>query len=160
MGTEGIVIIGAIVLLAFIEIILLFKINNCNEDIGEYGKLLLDHSEIANQGAVDEKRVKLRKVYYAFVELISVFPLLGMLGTVLSLISFSGNMSAENMDIIRNNYFSALYTTVAGMIAAVVFKIINAYISARVELRLEQLDEIVSEFIPKSNVRDRKYEDM
>lgn len=82
----------------------------------------------------------LKFFYYAYVEIISIFPLLGMLGTVASLLSFSNQLQDGNLDAVKQNFFSALWTTFAGLVCAIVFKAIHALISSKVENRQAELD--------------------
>ena len=58
--------------------------------------------------------------YALFANLTACFPLLGMLGTVKSLVGLAGNMAQT--DITVDLFFSALYTTLAGLIGAIIFK--------------------------------------
>ena len=58
--------------------------------------------------------------YSFFANFTASFPLLGMLGTVKALIGISGNMSQTDIPI--DQFFSALNTTLAGLIGAIVFK--------------------------------------
>lgn len=109
----------------------------------ENGNPDIDYSLENNPGQADEKRVDLKSAYYAFVEIITIFPLIGMLGTVVSLLSFSGDLQAGNLDSVKQNFFSALGTTCAGLICAIGFKIVHAFISSKVEERQTELDRII-----------------
>ena len=60
--------------------------------------------------------------YAMFANLTASFPLLGMLGTVKSLLGLAGNMSQS--DIAVDQFFSALNTTLAGLIGAIICKAI------------------------------------
>ena len=75
---------------------------------------------------------KINTQYTLFITLISIFPLLGMLGTVLALLGLDMS-SAEAISNAKNNFFSALTSTAWGIIFAVVFKIVNAKFFADVE---------------------------
>ena len=65
-----------------------------------------------------------------FVTIISIFPLLGMLGTVQSLLSLD---MAGDMDGLKNNFFQALDTTKLGIIYAVVYKVLYAFCQVSIE---------------------------
>lgn len=77
-------------------------------------------------------------MYYAFfANITAVFPLLGILGTVVSLMNLSGT------DDLSENFSSALLTTFLGLIFAIAFKLIDAGISSRLERALDEADYIV-----------------
>lgn len=73
--------------------------------------------------------------YTVFITLISVFPLLGMLGTVIALLSL--DLSGDT-EALKGNFFQALDTTMWGIIFAVVFKIINAFFQPFIEAQIEK----------------------
>ncbi|MDE7229761.1 MAG: MotA/TolQ/ExbB proton channel family protein [Oscillospiraceae bacterium] len=75
--------------------------------------------------------------YSLFVNITAVFPLLGILGTVMSLMNLSGT------DDLSANFSSALLTTFLGLIAAIFFKLIDAWISSRLDRALEEADYII-----------------
>lgn len=75
---------------------------------------------------------KMNTQYTLFITLISIFPLLGMLGTVLALLGLDMS-SAEAISNAKDNFFGALTSTAWGIIFAVVFKIVNAKFFADVE---------------------------
>ncbi len=70
------------------------------------------------------------KFYGYFVNIISIFPLLGMIGTVLALISL--DLNADNVDI-TNNFFSALTSTFWGAFFGFLFKLLDSGISSKIE---------------------------
>ena len=91
--------------------------------------------DIYNVDRVDKIFDSYRKInssYTLFITLISIFPLLGMLGTILALLGLDMS-SAEAISNAKNNFFSALSSTAWGIIFAVTFKIINARFFADVE---------------------------
>lgn len=73
--------------------------------------------------------------YSLFLTSVSLFPLLGMLGTVASLVTL--DFSTGNMADVRNNFFSALTSTAWGILCSIGFKVLNALASAFIE---EQID--------------------
>ena len=78
-----------------------------------------------------------------FVTLIRIFPLLGMLGTVKSLLLL--NFTDENAILhARNSFFDALTSTAWGIIFAIVFKIVNAFISKHTEDNIEKMSGLIS----------------
>ena len=78
-----------------------------------------------------------------FVTLITIFPLLGMLGTVKSLLVL--NFADENAILnARNSFFDALTSTAWGIIFAIIFKVVNAVISKHTEDNIEKMTELIS----------------
>ena len=68
--------------------------------------------------------------YTLFITLISIFPLLGMLGTVQALLKL--DMTQERTSL-QNNFFSALTSTAWGIIFAIGFKIANSFVQPKIE---------------------------
>ena len=78
-----------------------------------------------------------------FVTLITIFPLLGMFGTVKSLLAL--NIMDDNAILnARNSFFDALTSTAWGIIFAVIFKVINAVISKHTEDNIEKISGLIS----------------
>ena len=73
--------------------------------------------------------------YTVFIAIVSIFPLLGMLGTVLALMSLDVSGAT---DALKNNFFQALDTTMWGIIYAAVFKFANAFVQSYVEAQIEK----------------------
>ncbi len=78
---------------------------------------------------------RLALLYSLFTTAITIFPLLGMFGTVRALIGLdlSGDMS-----LVQENFFAALTSTAWGIVFAIIFKICNAFIAPAVERLTEQ----------------------
>ena len=80
----------------------------------------------------EEEVVLLRKrsegLYSIFINITAVFPLLGILGTVISLIPMVSDMA--NM---QNNFFAALTSTFWGLVFAIVFKLLDSMLSSKIE---------------------------
>ena len=78
-----------------------------------------------------EQLVSMRKrsesLYSVFVNVTSIFPLLGILGTVVSLLP----MVSELADM-QTNFFSALTSTFWGLVFAILFKLLDGFLSSRV----------------------------
>ena len=68
--------------------------------------------------------------YTVFIVLISLFPLMGMLGTVSSLLTLDISGASENL---KSNFFQALNTTGLGLILAIFFKLANAFFQPGIE---------------------------
>lgn len=77
--------------------------------------------------------------YALFTNVTAVFPLLGILGTVASLMRLSGT------DDLSENFSSALVTTFWGLIAAISFKIMDSFITSRLDSALDEADYLIHE---------------
>ena len=79
----------------------------------------------------EEQVVAMRKrsesLYSVFVNVTSIFPLLGILGTVVSLLP----MVFELSDM-QTNFFAALTSTFWGLVFAILFKLLDGFLSSRV----------------------------
>lgn len=80
----------------------------------------------------EEEIVSLRKsseaFYTIFANITSIFPLLGILGTVISLMP----MVADMADMSRN-FFAALTSTFWGLVFAIIFKLLDGFLVSRIE---------------------------
>jgi len=81
--------------------------------------------------------------YTLFVTFISIFPLLGMLGTVFGLLGL--DLASGDMENIKNNFFIALTSTAWGIIFSIIFKIFHAFISDNVEEQIETAKKLAEE---------------
>lgn len=82
---------------------------------------------------VDEEEVaSLRKqsesLYAVFMNITAIFPLLGILGTVVSLLPMVSDMA--NMEL---NFFTALTSTFWGLVFAIIFKLLDGFLSSKIE---------------------------
>ncbi len=68
------------------------------------------------------------KLYSLFVNLTGIFPLLGILGTVVSLLG----LVADNTNV-TGNFYGALTSTFWGLVFAILFKLLDGFLSARLE---------------------------
>ena len=87
---------------------------------------------------VVKTRKQMNKYYVLYANFTSVLPLLGMLGTVMSLFTLAGKMGQEELPI--DNFFSALLTTILGLIGAIVFKSMDSGISVGVAENNKETD--------------------
>ena len=78
--------------------------------------------------------------YNLFTTMITIFPLLGMFGTVGALISI--NIISGDHTGFQQNFFSALTSTAWGIVFPILFKIVNAVIEHRVLTTIEAAEEI------------------
>lgn len=72
------------------------------------------------------KRAKSNSLYVGFTNVVAIFPLMGLLGTVISLIPMVGEMDTDL-------FFMALTSTFWGIVFAIIFKVFNGFLQARVE---------------------------
>ncbi len=87
----------------------------------------------AEMSTVDEERiVALRKhsedLYSLFANVTSIFPLLGILGTVVSLLPMVSNLSD-----MQTNFFAALTSTFWGLVFAILFKFLDGFLASRMD---------------------------
>ena len=77
--------------------------------------------------ALRSSRRRLSILYTLFTTFISIFPLWGMFGTVKALVALdlSGELTA-----VREHFFEALTSTAWGIIFAIIFKILHAWLVA------------------------------
>lgn len=80
---------------------------------------------------------KASMMYSFFANITAVFPLLGILGTVVSLMNLSGT------EDLSANFSSALLTTFLGLVAAIIFKLMDAGIAPRLERALDESDYLI-----------------
>lgn len=80
------------------------------------------------------------KSYTIFLTIISIFPLLGMLGTVFGLLGL--DLAAGDMENIKNNFFIALTSTAWGIIFSVFYKILDAIFLDDIETQIESVQNL------------------
>lgn len=68
------------------------------------------------------------RLYSLFVNLTGIFPLLGILGTVVSLLG----MVSDSTNV-TGNFYGALTSTFWGLVFAIIFKFLDGIVSAKIE---------------------------
>ena len=91
---------------------------------------------------INAKTSSLKKWHNIFITLISFFPLLGMLGTVVALLKLD---LTEANDSVKNNFFDALTSTAWGIVFSLVFKAANAFIETEVNDYIDKAEKIIEE---------------
>ena len=86
--------------------------------------------EAASEAEIMEIRLKQDKLYGAFTTIISIFPLLGMIGTVVSLLRLDMTDMSGN---VTDNFWVALTSTFWGAVFGVVFKLVDCYLNPLIE---------------------------
>lgn len=81
--------------------------------------------------------------YTIFITLISIFPLLGMFGTVCGLLGL--DLAAGNMENIKANFFIALTSTAWGIIFSILYKILHAFFADEIESCIEAIKKVYDE---------------
>ncbi len=90
---------------------------------------------------------RLNSTYSLFTTIITIFPLLGMFGTVAALISI--NMSGEILSS-QQNFFDALTSTAWGIVFSLIFKVCNALIEYSVNSQIEAAEKLLDADLAKS----------
>ena len=107
-----------------------------------YGKhagkvMLTDVRE--HEDLVLKQRDHMNICYSFFSNMTAIFPLLGMLGTVKSLIGVASNIAGTEID----QFFGALTSTAWGIIFAVIFKLLDSVISVKVTTNNKEVDTLL-----------------
>ena len=147
LGYDLIIIITAIGTLGYF-LFIIFHSSRVYNTIHTQGYLpddILSHSDTPppSRDEIRQTRVRLRKMretsekyYTMFVNLTGIFPLLGILGTVVSLIPM-----VEDMTHMQANFFVALTSTLWGLVFAIFFKVLDAVLSPRIERNNRGIDD-------------------
>ncbi|MCR4645143.1 MAG: MotA/TolQ/ExbB proton channel family protein [Oscillospiraceae bacterium] len=90
---------------------------------------------------VVKKCNKMNMIYSCAVNCTTAFPLLGMLGTVISLMSLAGNMDGQEIPV--DQFFMALRTTMWGIIGGIIGKGFDAYVSVKVAANNKETDTLL-----------------
>lgn len=81
-------------------------------------------------------REQMNQSYALFTNFTTMFPLLGMLGTVVSLIPMVNLMGGQT----SGAFFAALTSTFWGIVAALIFKFLDSFISYKIEDNEKHMD--------------------
>ena len=97
--------------------------------------------------AVDEEKViamrdRAATLYSVFVNITAIFPLLGIFGTVVSLIPM-----VENISDMQQNFFAALTSTFWGLVFAIVFKLLDGI---ALSAKMDENDKSVTLFLERA----------
>ena len=126
------IIFAFAVLTVFVAVNLHHHKQSVDHDIYDWEAASEDLSNVDRVDRIFDSYRKINTEYTLFITFISIFPLLGMLGTVLALLGLDMS-SAEAISNAKNNFFGALTSTAWGIIFAVAFKIVNAKLFADAE---------------------------
>lgn len=137
-------IIGVGVANLFVYTIACFKIKNLDEIVHPKNDRRIGMQ--ASMSITDDDCAKLNSCsniaaffYTLFANIIAIFPLLGIFGTVWALMKSSG---ANDLSV---NFSMALDTTAAGLVAAMIFKVLDSFISSKLDRALDEADYLIHE---------------
>ncbi len=102
-------------------------------------KIYVPHFKVSRKETDDEvaalreeevldMRDRTNRFYSLFVNITAIFPLLGILGTVVSLLGLVSDMSN-----VTGNFYGALTSTFWGLIFAIVFKFLDGIVAPQIE---------------------------
>ena len=160
LGYDLIIILTAVGTLAYFLFVRMHssKVYNILHTRGYRPDDVLDTKEVAapSKEEIKQTRTQLRlmretseKYYTMFANLTGIFPLLGILGTVISLLPMVqdlGNMQA--------NFFVALTSTLWGLVFAIFFKVLDGMLSPRIERNNRGIDDYMEKLEASGRVQD------
>ena len=103
-------------------------------------KPLTEEQVRAHEDQVDKKRSRMNLFYALFSNFTSVFPLWGMLGTVVALLALAGKMTGDEVPV--DQFFGALTTTAAGIVFAIIFKSLDSVVSVKVDANNHEVETL------------------
>ena len=147
LGYDMLIILMAVGTLAYFIYILRHaaKVHNVLYTQGYLPDDAYDEEEFIPPTKADIKKQKFHlrgmretaeKYYSMFMNLTGIFPLMGILGTVISLIPL-----VQNMDDMQASFFVALTSTLWGLIFAVTFRLLDGILLPRLERNNRGIDE-------------------
>ncbi len=116
--------------------VMCFRLNRClSETIiasraNKFRNECIKPSFKANEEQIKRKYFWQETFYTAFINMTSTFPLLGMIGTVWSLLQLS---LGDSSDMLMSNFFVALTSTFWGAVGGSVFKFADCFLNPVIE---------------------------
>ncbi len=111
-----------------------------------------------NQALLEDTRDKYYQKYARYVvlsQLIALFPLLGILGTVWGLVLSGG--SGVDVTEMMNGLGMALWTTLVGLVCSIILKFVDATMVGKkvnlIDAKFEQADSIIDRQLIKSEIK-------
>ncbi len=101
--------------------------------------LASEKPETINLHKLKHMREKEDRLYYSFVSITNILPLLGILGTVIALMM----IDSFTTETISRNFMAALTSTFWGLVGATICKALEGPIAARVDANRENLSMLV-----------------
>ena len=138
-GYDLIIILTAVGTLGYFLFIRMYsnKVYNMIHTQGYRPDDVLAKSDASGPSKEEIKQIKLNlrkmretsdKYYSMYTNLAGIFPLLGILGTVISLIPM-----VQDMANMQQNFFVALTSTLWGLVFAIFFRLLDGMLSPRIE---------------------------
>ncbi|XJS11625.1 MotA/TolQ/ExbB proton channel family protein [Aerococcaceae bacterium WGS1372] len=93
-----------------------------------------------------KQRQKANSQYVLFTNVVAIFPLMGLLGTIISLIPMVGSVDTSL-------FYMALTSTFWGIIFAIIFKALNGYLQAR----MEENNELVQTYLVRKDAYEERH---
>ena len=93
-------------------------------------------NRVDSESDIIRLRRRMNAFYVIFENLTAIFPLLGLLGTVVSLIPMVNSLG----DVETGLFFSALTSTMWGIIFAICFKVANGWVASGIEDNEKNID--------------------
>lgn len=90
-------------------------------------------------------RNKMGSLYSVFINITGIFPLLGILGTVTSLLAL-----VEDMSDVQGSFYGALTSTFWGLVFAIIFKALDSFVSSKIE----DNEKTVALYLERNSARD------
>ncbi|MCM1468807.1 MAG: MotA/TolQ/ExbB proton channel family protein [Alistipes sp.] len=103
---------------------------------GVSASMIWDNEQISE---LKKKRKKMVKSYTWYANLTAIFPLLGILGTVAALVTYSDITMEKNLMV-------ALSTTLLGVLCAIFFKVVDAELSGPLDIVIDDADHVIQEY--------------
>ena len=147
LGYDLLIILTAVGTLAYF-LFVRWHSNNVYDTIHTHGYRpddVLEKSKSAppTKEEIKQTKVKLRKMretsdkyYTMYSNLAGIFPLLGILGTVISLLPM-----VQDVANMQHNFFVALTSTLWGLVFAIFFKVLDGVLSPRIERNNRGIDD-------------------
>lgn len=85
---------------------------------------------------LQKKRGRIVSIYALYANVTAIFPLLGILGTVAALVTYSN-------DTMMDSFMVALSTTLFGVFFAIVFKFLDSFVSGKLDIFVDDADHII-----------------
>lgn len=135
-GFDTIILVAAV-----IELIIFFVILHANSSL----KKEINEKDISFRELGKDRKI-LRWLCSIFITVITIFPLLGMFGTVISLLNLEINTSnADQMLNVQSSFWDALTSTAWGIVFSIVFKLCWAWISSDISDNIIAVDKKLAE---------------
>ena len=111
---------------------------------------LADSVRAVDEESIIAMRDKAETLYSVFVNVTAVFPLLGIFGTVWSLIPM-----VEKLSDMQQNFFAALTSTFWGLVFAIVFKLLDGIV---LSAKMDDNEKSVALFLDRAPERREEQE--